>query len=243
MGGVTPLLIRYTKNFDSKYETKFWYCIFDRVYNIDNLPRKRRYEIRKSRENFIVKKIMPLSISRELYNIFIAAQKSYPKKNQRTISYVEFEAELKKLYELYGDSFYVTYYKGEVPAGYLIYYIKDNYGELITLKQLPEYEKYFVNYSLIDYVLKESNYYLKSCNFFVTDGSRNVNHDTHFQSFLEQKFGFRKAYCNLIIIYNKKIKWIVKILYAFRKILKKLDNFKFFHLINSVLKMEELSKG
>lgn len=75
---------------------------------------------------------------------------------------------------------------------------------------------------------------------YICDGTRNISHETKFQDYLEKYFNFRKAYCKLNIKYRPVIKPIVKLLFVFRKTLKKLDNNSLVHNINGVLKMEEI---
>ena len=70
-----------------------------------------------------------------------------------------------------------------------------------------------------------------------------INHETAFQEYLEYYFGFRKAYCDLRIIYKPVIIIPVKVLYCFRNVLAKLDNIGIIHFINSVLKMEGIARS
>lgn len=57
--GGTPLLARWTTDFDCSYETNWWYVIKDTPFNISELKAKRRYEINKGIKNFEVKQIDP----------------------------------------------------------------------------------------------------------------------------------------------------------------------------------------
>ena len=75
---------------------------------------------------------------------------------------------------------------------------------------------------------------------YISDGSRSINHETAFQDYLEKYFGFRKAYCKLHIAYNPKVKWLIKLLYTFRKILINLDGIGAIHQVNVVLRMEKI---
>ena len=77
----------------------------------------------------------------------------------------------------------------------------------------------------------------------ICDGARSINHETHFQDYLEKYFDFRKAYCKLHIEYNPKIKWSIPLLYSMRKMLLKFDGIGFVHQINAVLKMEEIVRS
>lgn len=75
---------------------------------------------------------------------------------------------------------------------------------------------------------------------YICDGEKPINHQTHFQDYLEKYFGFRKAYCKLNVKYKKGVGAVVKILYPFRKVLTNLVRILWFIKINGVLKMERL---
>lgn len=42
-----PYLARWTSSFDCGHETNWWYVIKDTPFDINELKKKRRYEIRK----------------------------------------------------------------------------------------------------------------------------------------------------------------------------------------------------
>ena len=79
-GGNTPLLARWITDFDCGYETNWWYVIKDDPFDITTLKSKRRYEINKGNKNFDVRKINPQKYVDELYEVFIAANESWPEK-------------------------------------------------------------------------------------------------------------------------------------------------------------------
>ena len=88
-----------------------------------------------------------------------------------------------------------------------------------------------------------NHYYLEEKNFlYVNDGARSIAHETNIQSFLVEKFKFRKAYCRLNIAYRKDIAIIVKILYPFRKIISTF-NFSIANKIVVLLKQEEIRRS
>jgi len=79
---------------------------------------------------------------------------------------------------------------------------------------------------------------------FICDGSRSVNHETHFQDYLEKYFGFRKAYCKLNLVYLPLCKIIVAFLYPFRYFVDLLGyRIGLFHQISAILKMEEIVRN
>lgn len=69
-----------------------------------------------------------------------------------------------------------------------------------------------------------------------------LNHETNVQEYKINTFGFHKAYCKMHIQYRPCIYPIVKILYRFRHLLKRLDGNKLIHAINTVLQMEEIAR-
>lgn len=106
------------------------------------------------------------------------------------------------------------------------------------MRACPESEKKGINAAMVAAIVEDYNDRLGK-NFYINDGARSISHETNFQDYLEKCFGFRKAYCKLHIAYNPRIKWAVKVLLPFRKILCKFDEIGFIHQIDSVLKMEE----
>ncbi len=55
VGGI-PLLARWSSDFDCGYETSWWYCIKDDVFDITRLSSSYRYKIKKGKKLFDVKK-------------------------------------------------------------------------------------------------------------------------------------------------------------------------------------------
>ena len=77
---------------------------------------------------------------------------------------------------------------------------------------------------------------------YVNDGSRTLSHKTKIQDFLIRKFNFRKAYCELRIVYSKKLSLIISVLYPIR-IFFSLLNFGIFVDINLILKQESIKRS
>ena len=77
----------------------------------------------------------------------------------------------------------------------------------------------------------------------MSNGARTVLHQTGYNDYLEQKLGFRKAYCKLNIKFRPEIKIVVKGLYPFRKVLKKMDRFSFIRQVNGILEMESIRRN
>lgn len=227
---------RYITDYDCGYETNWWYVIKDAPLEIENLKKKRRYEIKKGLKNFEIKKIDPIQYKDDIFYVYIQAQQSYSKKNQFKINKNDFLKNIEKWdkYVVYG-----AFYSGDNRlCGYSI--LKEC-GKCISLsvqKTIPDFEKYALNAALIAKILEDYKHFITN-GCYICDGARNINHETNFQDYLEKYFEFRKAYCKLKIVYNPKYKFFIKMLYPFRKILRKLDNIKMIHKINGVMTMEE----
>ncbi len=232
-----PYFARWTSNFDCKQETEWWYVIKDSPFEINKLKAKRRYEINKGLKTFDVKIVDPKEYTEEICNVQIAAFNAYSKKYRPTVNKEKFVKEINS-WDSPNIRVYGAFHKetNEL-CGYA--YLKENKGrsDFNVLKTKPKYEKYGLNAALIYKVLEDFSDKL-SKGYYICDGERVISHETNFQNYLEKYFNFRKAYCELHIAYNPKFKWLIKILYPFRKLLKLFDGIGFVHKINSVLMME-----
>lgn len=240
-GGGTPLLARWTTEFDCGYETTWWYVIKDRPFDIMALKSKRRYEINKGIKNFDVKVIDPARYAEEMYSIQVAAYSAYPKKYRPKVDKNGFTNGLANWgkYVVFGAFFRET----NKMVGYAYFEQEsDNYIDFKVLKTNPEYEKYSINAALVEKILSYLSSFLEGGGI-ICDGARSISHETKFQDYLEKYFGFRKAYCKLHIAYNPRIKWMIKLIYPVKKVLLKLDEIGIIHQVNSILKMEELVRS
>lgn len=239
-GGKTPLLARYTTEFDCGYETNWWYVIKNTPFDKNALKAKRRYEINKGNRNFIVKEITPAEWSEDIYRVAVAAYKTYPKSYRPNIEHNAFILGVKswKFYKVYG-AFSV---EDGTLCGYVCLRKEAFYIELCTMKAIPERERLGLNAAMMYRILNEHSEFLKTGGY-ICDGERSILHETAFQEYLEKYFGFRKAYCQLSIIYNPKYSWGVEIAYRFRKLLNKIDFIPLIRTANALLKMEEINRN
>lgn len=228
-----PLLARWTTDFDLDYETNWWYIIKRAPFLPETLDPKVRKHIRQAFKKVEVKQIEMPSYAEALSVVYNKACKGYKdffgglvvpdnfkNRNPEECCFAAFSTET-------GDL-----------IGYMICIERQGYTETITAKYDPEYLKLRVS-DAIHYVVLD--YYLNKRKVsYVSSGARTVNHETNAQTYKITTFGFEKAYCNLHVAYNPKIKWIIKLLYPFRKLLRMFDRFGFVHKINAILMMEQL---
>lgn len=112
-----------------------------------------------------------------------------------------------------------------------------------TLKTKPSCESKGINAALCYQVVMNCEKELERGDFYISDGAKNLSHETHFQDYLCKYFMFRKAYCCLNVCYPLRMKLIVSFIYPFRSLLMKLDSFKLIHAVNSLLKIEQTSRN
>lgn len=231
----TPLLARWTTDFDCGYETNWWYLIRKAPFDITDVSAKEQKSIRQALKKSYAKKIKIADYIDELYACYLSAFSQYENADnlkpwdrfiERNDPAVEcwagFDAETDKL------------------IGYMTVIVHDVYAEIQTAKFDPAFFKRQVSDALYYTVL---SHYLGECEkLYMSSGSRNINHKTGTQEYKIRRFGYQKAYCHLHVEYNPKIKPVIKFLYIFRKLLAKLDKITRVHQINAVLLMEELVK-
>ena len=240
-GTSIALLARWTSEFDCGRETEWWYVIKDAPFDINLLKAKRRYEINRGIRNFEVRMIAPEKYPEELYAVQVAAFSAYPAKYRPRVEHDEFTKSVRHWEEclVYGAFSRET---GEL-AGYgLLKFKTAEFLEFLVLKTKPELEKYGVNAAIVAEILKSQATFLGNGGI-LSDGTRSISHETRFQDYLEKYFGFRKAYCRLHVVYNPKIRWVVRLVYPFRSFLKKMDGIGMVHQLNGVLKMEEIVRN
>ena len=220
------LFIRYTTDFDCE-ETQFWYCIKDSDFDINNIKAKRRYEINKGLKNFRTERINPIQYSEEIYRVYCDSLKGYKKGTFKKIPkeiFIQSLIENSEKGKDYVNFFGVFEIETNKMCGYSDVYKRGKYIPISSLKTIPEYERKGVTFSLVHGII----------DFF--------KDDTNFQDFLIKYFDFRKAYCRLHIEYRKPVKYIVKVLFPFRKVIKNIQNNKV-RTVYGLLKSEAWSRG
>ena len=171
------------------------------------------------------------------YNVYEAAFKRYKTINNPMSKdqFVHFINSLEKSWEFWGvfdktNNILVAYSQNKV-VNHQCYYSTIKF-HVDYLKKYPSYVLYYTM----------NNYYLNKLNLsYVNEGTRSILHETNVQSFLIDKFRFRKAYCKLHIEYHPFIKPVIYLLYPFRTFFAK-SKIKLIKKIGGVLKQEEYHK-
>ncbi len=257
--GKKAIFARWTSNYDDDRYQDWWYTVYDKPLDFAAQKKSHRRKIRKGLANFECRVIDPADYAEELARITMAAFTQYPAKYRPTTSYETLVDRFKKLKDLN----YITigcFYNGEKPpcevsegtdaAGRIkgalcaYDYIEDCGGHwmLAVGKVDPAYEHGTEANAAITYteltLLKDD--VLKGK--YICNGQRNMRHETNYNEDLVHWYGFRKVPCRLNIAYNPKFKWIVMLLYPFRRVLKLLNGISLVNDACVVLNMEEIRR-
>ncbi len=235
--GGTPLLARWTEDFDCGYETNWWYIIRKAPFELESLDSKVRKHIRQALKKVVVKIVDTACFAEELAAVFNAACGGYSNFTGRLATPEDFSSEQEKSLECWGAFSIET---GRL-IGYMTCRRRSDCIETVTAKYDPEFLNLrasdAIHFTVFEHYLNFEKYR------YVSSGARTINHITNAQEYKISTFGCTKAFCKLRLVYNPKYKWIVKVLYPFRKILLKFDRIGIIHSVNSILKMENICRS
>lgn len=231
-------MIIWTNHFDSTENKNFWYVIKDGKFSLDELDTKRRNEIKKGLKHCCVKKIDPFYIAENGYQVYEKASRKYgtkpPLKETFYKTYSSFT-------ECEDRDFWGVYKRDNdllIGIGHNI--LKEGACLYSEIKLDPDYLNLNSSYALIH---EMNDYYLNLNDFlYVSDGARSINHQTNIQDFLIKKFKFRRAYCDMNVIYSTKLRIAISILYLFRKVISQING-GFVHKVKGLLKLEEIRRS
>lgn len=225
------IFIRNVYDFDTNYETSFWYVIKDSFGGMEELSSKMRNQVKKCFKTMRVERVSAEFLIAYGYDVYVAATDNYRIKASAPTK-EEFETRIK-----YGTE---NEYWGAIDndTGKLVAFsmnaVTNEACEYRTMKAIPKYQKLYAYYGLI---YEMNRYYLEERNVkYVNDGARSITNHSNIQPFLIDKFRFRKAYCNMTIYYKSWLRILVSILYPFRRLIP-------IHQVKSLLYMEAMARG
>ena len=232
---------RWVSDFDVRKETKFWYVICDNVIPIDKLSKNTRHNVTRGLKRCEVKKVTCQFILENAYPVYLEAFDNYTgylKPNT--------ESEFLNEYSLYNDeSIWDFWAVFEKKSSKLIAFARNKIEykqcELCTAKFHPKYQRKYYPSEALFYIM--NNYYLNKKRFkYINNGSRSVSHDTKIQSFLIKKFGFRKSYCKMNILYSPFVAVAIKFIYPFKFFIMHLNN-NFANKLQVLIRHEEIRRS
>ncbi len=229
---------RWTTDFDTYGCNEWYWCIKDTPFDLQSVKAKIRYEIKKGISLFTVKVINPSDHFEELYETTVDSLSSYPKRYRNIPSRKEFEKRIRTWKEpcfaaFFNETGQLCGYINMVENGKAVHYV--------ALCVRKAFEKQAINAALVYGMLEHYRERLEHNTCYIVDGERNINHITNHQNYLMQKFGFRKAPCQLHLRYRPGLAPVIATCYCFRKLLAKCDRFgRLIHKLNGLLAMEEV---
>lgn len=202
-----------TYNFNTNKTTSYWYIIKDTFNGLEELSSNTRSKIRRSLKQFNIRKIDKKVLLEEGYEVYISAFSKYKVKSIPS-SLDQFQKRIKahtNEYEYWGcfDN------NSNKLVAFSINRVYSNCCFYETFKALPNSLNKYPYYGLI-YCMNE-NYLKERHLLYVYDGERSISEHSNIQPFLEDKFKFKKAYCDLQIYYAYWIHILIILLYPFRK--------------------------
>ena len=228
---------RWTTDFDSEKKSAFWYIINDKKLSFNDYSRNTKSKINRGLKKFNVRIISKKELINQGYCVYEKALKRYSvvlKKN----SEIEFINEIKNL----GNSwqFWGIYSKqNNVLVAFSLNRIMDDYCDYSTIKFDPDYLRDYSSYVLY---YSMNKYYLNQNNFkYINNGTRSISHQTNIHDFLIDKFKFRKAYCNIQVVYSPLFNILVRYLLPLKSFFS-LIPLDFSRKIYVVLHQEEIRK-
>lgn len=206
---------RWTTEFDRKEETEFWYVINDMHLEINDYSVNTRSKIRRGLKKLDVKRITKTKVLEKGYKVYESSFKKY-RSFSKPLDKSDF---INQICNLDGvREFWGIFLKGtDKLVAYSQNKIFDNCCDYDEIRFNPKYLRLYPSYSLF-YIM--NSYYLNEKRFkYVNDGARSISHNTNIQQFLIDKFKFRKAYCNLHIVYSLMFGVFMKISFVLRKLI------------------------
>ncbi|MBP5455851.1 MAG: hypothetical protein J6Y37_05080 [Paludibacteraceae bacterium] len=232
--GSIVFFARYVTDFDCAEETSFWYVIKESPFALDDLDKKYQKHIKKSLERCEVRRINPIEYIEDLYSVYQKAYETYkvPDNYQGKESFV---STIRSSSLDYWAAF--SRESGEM-AGWMSCRNNGTWTETVSAKYDPSLKTLFpsdaIHYAILDYYLNQLGHK------YINSGSRNISHVTNVQDYKIKHWNFKRAHCKLHVVYNPKVRWVINLIYPFRRILECLDGIKLMHQINAVMIMESI---
>jgi hypothetical protein len=228
----TFFLRYFTRTFEEP--TDFWYTACN-SYEIANLSRHTRYEIRRAHKGCVVRLTDPVWLAANGYECYAAAFARY--RNQRAESTKHFQENL--LGDVGGPFEFWAVFIQEKLAGYAKCVVGNDYAVTVVCKLHPDYLSFYPAYALVDSMLRV---YVTDGHKTVSNGFRSIAHDTNMQEFL-LKFGFRRVYCDLRVVYRPALGSCVKCLYPLKSVVDRIPDIHLTSRVKALLSQEKIRRS
>ena len=226
------LFLTYTSNFDCGYDTGWYYVIKDDDEDyLSKMSRKHRYNLSRISRFVECREIVASDYSERIKEIGFASVKNYShyKKNSQHFSYSDSRTIVGAFVK-----------NSDTLIGFEIIGLNGNEIDLVGEKCDPTYRSLGASYALNEYIVKKYLPEVLPNGGYISNGSKNVVHETNHHQFLIDNLGFRYAYCYLHIEYRNSMKVLIPILRVLKPLLKLFDRSHLIHSVNSVLVIDKI---
>ncbi|MGM0906946.1 MAG: GNAT family N-acetyltransferase [Pseudomonadota bacterium] len=230
--------IRWESSFDSVHETPWWHIIKSDNEHIEELSSNTRSKVRRGLKKYSCYVIERERVISEGYEVYEEAYKRYDTFENRLSreAFKEAIVSLPRQTEFFG----VIEKESDKLVAFSENYVDNGACFYLTIWFSPEHLRKYSSYALFHEMNK---FYLNERKLnYVSDGARSINHDTNIHDFLISKFGFRKAYAKLNIVYSPFVKLITVLLYPFKNAIKKVP-ISFSKKLSVLLEQERIRRA
>lgn len=206
-------LIRWETDFDRTVPSEWWHVIKSEPEALERLSANTRSKIRRGERQYTVEPITKGDILMEGYAVY---SKAYQRYNtfEPLMSRAAFSRAILRLpaeTEFWAVRSRET---GEMEA-FSENLVADDACFYLTIWATPDALRRYASYALIHGMNK---HYLNERKLaYVSDGARNISHETGIHDFLMARFGFRRAYARLHVVYSPLLAPLIYALFPFRR--------------------------
>lgn len=217
-------------------ETSWWWVVCGH-YDLADLTSKMRNQINRGHRKCTVRRIDAEWLAENGYRCFKSAYRRY--RHAAPLSEGQFRAEIlqtvgyESLFEFWGVFF------EEQLVGYVLCVVEDGKGvATVFIKYDPALLQHYPAYAMTDALL---SHYVAERGMPLSNGTRSIGHDTSIQDFL-LKFGFKRQYCRLNIVYAPLLELGVRLAYPLIFVSEWLDAIGIGHRVHTILLQESFRR-
>lgn len=232
------LFVRWETDFDNIEDSCWWHIIKDKPLMFDGLSKNTRYKVRRGAKSFKCETVPRdgiISLGYDVYKKAITRYETHEKEYSKS-KFIEMVASLPEETEFWG----VWNKSTNELVAFSENYVEDRTCCFISIwfdpLSLKEYSANVLFFEMI------SHYFDKRKIRYVSNGTRNLSHDTNIHDFLISKFGFRKAYAKLNVEYVFWLRILVGVLYPFHLWISKVP-LKPFQKVSILLSQEKIRRA
>ncbi len=234
-------LLRESKCLFVRYEspappepTEWWYIVCD-SYDTAQLSSKARNQIKRGKRSYGVDRVDSRWFADNGYDCYLSAFARYS--HARPVTRENFHADIMARAD--GPFEHWGVFDRDKLVGYGQFIVDGDDVLLDVAKFDPDHLRNYCAYALYDTVL---DHYVGKCNMRLNDGNRPVSHETNMHENL-LKFGFKKAYAVLNVVYRPWFQTLISVAYPMDKLIRKLPDNSIRQKVLSLLFQEEIRRG